>query len=489
MTEGGRPLESPRIRPVQTEEKNPSLWSGSRWPRALLLWLWRHPYGSLTGILLAVVALPFVALRDSSAWIGVYIEAARHLKEGRDFYASGIGYLYPPFMAWAAIPFMSWPPVAARAFWFAACAASFIFLCRWAWRAAGGGPLENPRRAPRSEHAICLLGLALGIRYAVDGFAHHQTDLPVSALVAGGSLALLRSRTFLAASAFGLAAGIKCTPLLFCLYLLWRRRWVAAAWVVSLAVGLNLLPNLAGSPPGGGIWLGEWLRLYLLPMSSPEHQPGIWGADTILNQSLSGALNRWTTTCWAWGENGFQVVGLPDPLGPEALKWLTYGIEAVLLIGSFLLMGFARPAAAGIPAGGPSDGGGEVGPPRTALECSIVVLLMVLLSPMSSKPHFATLVLPGFALARQMVTRRSAVLGAILIAAILSGFISIKDLWGRDWASLTLWYGAVTSSALFALLGCAVGLVQARTPMGEATAPGQSSRNPSPSDSGSSRST
>ncbi len=460
--------------------KTPSPSNAPRRWIAIARWLLRHPYASLTGLLLAVVALPFIAFRESSAWIGVYIEAARHLRDGKDFYAGGFGYLYPPFMAWAAIPFSSWPPVAARAFWFVACAASFVCLCRWAWRAAGGGALEKPQPAPRSEHAICLLGLALGIRYAIDGFAHHQTDLPVSALVAGGCLALLRSRTFLAASAFGLAAGIKCTPLLFCIYLIWRRHWIAAAWVVSLAVGLNFLPNLAGAPPEGGTWLGEWLRLYLFPMSAPEHQPGIWGADTILNQSLSGAFNRWSTTDWAWGEEGFQVLALPEPLGPAALKWLTYGIEAVLLIGSFLLMGRARPPAAGILAGGPSGGNTMVGPPRTALECSVVILLMVLLSPMSSKPHFATLLLPGFALARLAVARKSAVMGALLIAAILAGAVSITDLWGGNWASLALWYGTVTASAFLALLGCAAALVQAKGSKGEASHPSPGHRSGSP---------
>jgi hypothetical protein len=79
---------------------------------------------------------------------------------------------------------------------------------------------------------------------------------------------------------------------------------------------------------------------------------------------------------------------------------------------------------------------------------------MLLLSPMSSKPHFCTLLLPGFCLARLALTERNRRLGALLIGAVLAGASGIKGILGSDAASVALWWGNVTGSTLLLLAGC-----------------------------------
>jgi hypothetical protein len=78
---------------------------------------------------------------------------------------------------------------------------------------------------------------------------------------------------------------------------------------------------------------------------------------------------------------------------------------------------------------------------------------MVLLSPMSSKPHFSTLVLPGFALARKAVYQRDIILRCLLGLAIVLATLSLP-LWGGRLDLIALWLGSDTWNALLLLLGC-----------------------------------
>src|SRR2546423_2450219 len=111
-------------------------------------------------------------------------------------------------------------------------------------------------------------------------------------------------------------------------------------------------------------------------------------------------------------------------------------------------------------------------PSRFALELSVVFLLILLVSPMSSKPHFCTLLLPGFCLARLAVVERRYVIGALLLAAIVVAVPSIKDIVGGQFASVALWWGSVTASTLLLLAGCAYALAVYR-PISSASAVGE----------------
>ena len=68
-------------------------------------------------------------------------------------------------------------------------------------------------------------------------------------------------------------------------YLAWRGRWAAAAWMVVLAIAMNLLPDAVHRPPRG-IWLQEWDAHIIKPMSG---QIGQWFVDVTMNQSIAGA--------------------------------------------------------------------------------------------------------------------------------------------------------------------------------------------------------
>ncbi len=76
-----------------------------------------HPNTVLGLILFLGLAVPF-NLRQTSEWENVYLQAASNLLAGKDIYAVGSGYLYPPFGAWLAIPFTFLPQPVSRMVWF-----------------------------------------------------------------------------------------------------------------------------------------------------------------------------------------------------------------------------------------------------------------------------------------------------------------------------------------------------------------------------------
>jgi hypothetical protein len=409
-----------------------------------------HPWTFLAIVFLLFHVVPFL-LKHHSEWDEVYLRAAGRLLNGGDVYRFEDGYSYPPFMVWLAIPFTVLPTTVSRIVWFGINVGCLIGMWRIVWRMTEGGTLDGIHAASIKEHLVCFIGVACSARYALNGIAHHQTDLVIGALLLCGCWMLSRNRNLSAATCFGLAAAMKCTALLWVPYLFWRRQWKAAAWLVVVAVGVNLLPNLVRAPDRGGLWLGEWLNRYVRPLAAADRYPGHWGSWIIYNQSMSGAANRWLTTRWNWQGSDFEVVRRADACDPNVVKLVVYGTEAALLAATTVVLIRRRALREG--QGTPERSLAEV------LEYSLVLLLMVLLSPMSSKPHFCTLVLPVFALVRLAIYRDDKILRCLMGLAMVLATLSLP-IWGGRFEFIALWFGSETGNALFLLVGSALALWQ-----------------------------
>jgi hypothetical protein len=407
-------------------------------------WIKVHPFTALGGVLLLVLGI-FFCRRHDSEWEQVYLPAAAHLWKGEDVYGLGTSYLYPPFMALTALPFLALPAPLPRLLWFTVNVLCLLALLRWSWRLAGGERLEGTENGKLSERLAAVLGCCCGLSYVENCLAHQQTDIVIGALLVGGCLLLGRSRPLLAATAFGVAAACKCTALLWAPYLLWRGRPLAAVWLVSVAVGVNLLPDLVSAAPEGRSWLEEYTSRFLKPLTASDHYVGTWGSDAVYNQSLTGLGQRWCTTEWTWTATDCTIGPRAPLLRPQTLRLCVYAGKLGLL--AVVLGVCGRPFRNLC-----NDAGGR----RHALECSMVLLLMVLLSPMSSKAHFGTLVLPGFCLARATLSSHSRLLKGILAAAVMLGLLCNKDPLGERLYTLSLWYGVVTWQALLLLGGCLI---------------------------------
>jgi hypothetical protein len=383
------------------------------------------------------VALPVViglsisfCTREDSEWEAVYVVAATHLRSGAEIYSDGNS--YPPFAAFLALPWSYLSPAGVRGSWLLVNLACLAAMVGGAWRLAGGGPLQGDRRGPAREQTAAVLGFGCGAGYLLNCLAHQQNDVAIGAVLVIGCAALCRSRSMAAATCFGIAAALKCTALLWCPYLVWRGRPAAALWLVVVAVGVNLLPDLVSAPTGGGLWLGDYAQRYLLPLASRDHVVGTWGSDIVYNQSIAGAAQRWL------------VAGREQPPPPEILRAVVVALQASLL-GAALWV-----------CGAPFRKRGSVrhqGVDVEVVEYGIVLGLMLLLSPMSSRAHFGVLLLPAFVLGRAAAHSGSRFLWGLVALAAALATLSQKDLLGEGGYTLSLWYGTAMWETVMVLIG------------------------------------
>lgn len=414
----------------------------SSWRKTFWNWVKLYPFTVLGGVGLLILAV-FFCRRQDSEWEQVYVRAASHLWQGVDLYGMRESYLYPPFMAVTALPFLVLPSLVQRLLWFVLNAVALVALLRWGWRLAGGRPLEGSQGVRMGERLAALLGCLCGISYIENCLAHQQTDLVIGAALVGGCLLLGRSRPMLAATAFGLAAACKCTALLWVPYLLWRGRPHAALWVVIVAVGVNFLPDLIRPSPRGQARIEQYASDFLIPLMASDHYIGTWGSDPVYNQSLTGLAQRWCTTRWTWTAHDCTIERRIPRLQPGTLRIVVYGVELGLL--ATVLWICRRPLRKL-----KDDNEGSF----QSLESCMVLLLMLLLSPMSSKAHFGTLIVPGYCLARAALHGRSRLLNGILAFSVVLGLLCNKDPLGDKLYTLSLWYGLVTWQTLLLLAGC-----------------------------------
>jgi hypothetical protein len=408
-----------------------------------------RPYTLAALVFFAVLIAPF-CLRKRSDWDEVYIAAAERLTRGDDVLQGG--FVYPPINAWLPLPFVSLPKVPRRLLWFAVNAAALVVLVRIAWDLSGGGRLQGEPHVSGREHLICILGLLCGGCYVLDALTNQQTDILLAALVLAGCRLLCTRRDMAAGVTFGLAAAIKCTPLLWAPYLLWRRRWRAALLVPLVAVGMNLVPDWTHPNGRPGSRLVDWGRRLLAPMAERERDIGIWACGLSSNHSTAGVCYRLLAWQPTWQNRQFTAAPRPGRPSPTQLKMVAYSVMLVF-VSIFLTCSIfgARRARAALTDRQPSP---------IAFEYGLVLILMLVLSPQTSKPHFCTLLFPGFCLARAALTWRSRLQGAFLLAAMVSGLASNKDLVGGYFYDWAVWYGNISASAIWLFAGCCLALAR-----------------------------
>ena len=431
-------------------------------PAGPVISILRHPYS--IALTLALIIMGFGAtFKHQSAWDRTGPGVSMMLRAGRDFYANEKTFTYPPFQAWLNIVFTWLPLRPARATWFIISAVCLIYMIWKSWRLAAGPRLEPlgefPQAKPR-EHWAFLLGLVCALQFALNSLTHLQTDLLIGALLTAGCGAIVARKSMRAATWIGLAAAFKCTPLLFAPYLVWKRKPVAAAWLIIIAIGANVLPNTVHAPPQRGLWLAEWSRLYLAPMERSNYVPGDWKNQLDNNQSFAGAAKRWLMTTWRIAPGEFHVVDRDRHPSPAVIR-MSYLLSCIvaLLIAAWAM--WCRVRSKSPDAASSAEGHVPHWPSRDIIECGIVLLLMVLLSPNSSRAHFCVMLLPAFCIGRIAFGEKSRCLTVLLIAAAVCSTLSIHIRLDATLAAeqILLWIGVVMFAAISLLWASIIALI------------------------------
>jgi hypothetical protein len=451
-------------------------------------------YGSLYLILALATAGPFL-FETSTEWNEVYGAAGARLGRGEDLYPPHTPYTYPPLMGAVALVVESAGVSMGRVIWLVINLLAGGLLLGWGWwltrsPAAGssegrdahaqdatsaGNPLTNSpghlrrttacgslrdldtrwgesaggesenqrapdgpasragkisRRRSWQEDVIFVLGLLCGVRYLLNGFSHLQTDIVIAALMMGGCWELSSRRPGWSGVLFGLATAIKGPAALWLGYLLFRGHGRAAGMMVVTTLCASLLPDLIAPAPNGSIWLSRWFQTQFSLVSKVDHYPGVWASTIENNQSLAGLVCRATIGQWERVGHEYVTSIVPEPiLSPGEMKRIIYGIE--LGIGLVTLAAFLRNRRQAITRSG------------MALEAGVVLTLIVLVSPMSSKPHFAPMMLAGWVLARGALVSGHRLATLFLCLAVL-GLNLGWNFWGGTVEFFALWSGAMT---------------------------------------------
>ena len=488
----------------------------SRW--RLLTWC-----GDRAPLLVAIAFFlamfwPFMRKGEQGEWRRCFLRAAHRLEARQILHwpDEPNTYSYPPAMAMLAVPLAKLTFRWSLAGWYLVNVAAMISVIGCAWRLIGGPPLahQNPTRKrgiatklprifgergsedglprPSSQKrdglgrpssaihsagdeghcswtAVFWLGLLLASRYLMAPLENQQFDVVIAACLLAGCLALARGSDTWAACWLGAGAAMKCTPLLFAPYLVWRGKPRAAAITLLVAVGINCLPDLLWPQSGDGSYLGDWIGVFLL--KAGRSAPGVWDSDIILNQSLAGLINRFVQS--GIPLTASQLPSALTPLSPSAtllIRALFYIASGTLLAAT--LCAFGRPGRwLGTGAGkgdryvlceaplGPFRQNVPVPFPRpqtsrreqVAVESAAVLCLMLLLSPMSSKAHYVVLVLPCLLTARAVVEGRLS--GKLwLPPLVLLGPLTAKGITGKPLGDLMLAWGLPTWCVLLLLV-------------------------------------
>jgi len=378
-----------------------------------------------------LVFAPFFVLRgEQSEWYDVFILAARRLQVGEPLQAFPSNYSYPPAMAMLAVPLCQMSATASLAVWYLINVFAAVGVVACAWGLAGGPPLW--RLTSRWQN-VFWIGFLLGGRWFVAPLEHQQFDVVIAALLLAGCHTMQRGRERLGAVLIGLAAGMKCVPLLFAPYLLWRGKPKAALVVVAAAVGINLLPDLFYPRSDGGIHLIEWAKAYL--PGPVVVAPGCWLVDPLQNQSLAGIFDH----LFRFGSpvSAAQIHGVALPSGAAVpMRWLTYTTALTLTACSIWVCGSPWRPIATVAADAPRTA--SLNRLHWGVEAAIVICLQMLLSPMTGKAHFVALLLPCFLFARHLVERPSRGRVALLTVLLVCGPLTAKALTGPVLGDLTL---------------------------------------------------
>lgn len=392
-------------------------------------------YGVVLAGFAALIVLP-VLTRPTGDWEQVYLAAARQLRTGGDVWAGGTSYVYPPFGALAAVPFTGLSRSLGLVAWAVMNLVALAVVLAGAWRLAGGRGLP----ASRADHLAFWLGGACAAGFLLDAAANWQTDLLIAAGVVAGCGCLVRGRPLAAGGLLGAAAAFKCTPLLFAPYLVWKRRVLAAATVPTVTLTLNLLPDLIYPPADGHSRLWLWKDRFLSPMTRADYDPGMWASAVGFNHSLAGVTLRLFAYDRVGGGGPAAAVVRSDRPSAADLKRLNLTLAA--LLGLVALVALARRRDEVMPG------------PVFAAEVGIVVTLMLLLSPMSSKPHFGLLLVPQLAVVRVGLAHRDRCLLGIGGLAAVAGLAAGKDVVGRAAYEVLMWNGLVCGTTLLLFVGC-----------------------------------
>ncbi len=370
---------------------------------------WRSSYFRRYGLwlLLPLVAVAYYP-RFSHGSLEFYPKSAYCLWHGEMLQICDVGFTYPPIFAFLMLPIEAMPVWLHNPVWYLVTLAATIGSFKLSDVVARSA-ITVPLTAAELTW-MRLLGLLLSLKLVLAVFENQAYDALVLVFVLAGLAALLTGREFWGGASLAFAAALKTTPLVFLPYLLWKRRFVAAAAFATVFIAASYLPDLFFTPAGAvNGYFNTWLREVAgASLGIDSAKNAFWAGANLLNHSLRGAVS----------------LNIDETAQPALHHAVLYGVDGafIAVVGTLLVLS---------PRGRAS----------IAVDGSLLLISMLMLSPMTSRSHYVALLLPYMTLVTLAFRDdRSRNLGrAVLAASFLLVTLTSNDVVGE---TVTVWaYG------------------------------------------------
>ncbi|HWL94582.1 MAG TPA: glycosyltransferase family 87 protein [Phycisphaerae bacterium] len=353
-----------------------------------------------------------------------WLPQAAEIGQSDRFYESHPDYLYPPGFLVLLKPLTHLPIEAAGVLWQLAKYACIVVIFAAAWRMfAFTGPVPP---------WIKIASIIVAARFVHSDLRHGNINIFIAALVVGGGWALVTRRSFLAGLLVALAACVKVTPVLWCIYLLYRLNGRAlAGCAVAAVLMLEVIPSAVLGVERNHALLAEW-RAHVIGSFLKGGE-----IDSVgMNQSLTAVTNRWLGHSTVLAEDRIAIVALQD----STIRRVQQGIAITILLitGLAILRRKRRPdVVEPAPASRADDDRATL-----VYEWALLAPVTLALSGYTWTGHFCLLVpalVGAFAFLER--TRREgrldrAVAGLVIVASAI--FVLTSDILteaGREWTT------------------------------------------------------
>ncbi len=294
-------------------------------------------------------------------------------------------FTYPPAFAFVMLPFVAVPLGVAIFVWYLITLACTVLCC---WLSETLAVRLFPGPWPEKQRIwFRTVSIFLSLKFILAVYEDQAYDLLILPLTLYGILALVDRQNLRGAASLAVAAAMKVTPLIFLPYLLFKRRFLAAGVFVVMLIAVSFLPDVFFTPQGAphGYFV-TWMREVAAPglfENTAGTKLAFWDGANPFNLSLRGVI------AMAVDQTAYQA--------HFAIILRIVQIVFVAVVGGLFLMAI----------------GWELIP----IEGSLLIIAMLMLSPMSGRGHFVTLILPYYVLTAAWFKDKQTVwLGTVVLA-------------------------------------------------------------------------
>jgi len=347
---------------------------------------WARRYGPWLVLLVAAAAY-YPRFIYAPAGMDLYAQAAACLLKGQMLETCDPLFTYPPIFAFIVLPLEPLPAWLRDVVWYFITLAATVGLFRLSEMVATNA-LAAPLTAAE-QRWVRLIVLLLSLKLILAVFENQAYDALVVLFVVAGLAALVSGRALESGAGLGFAAALKATPLIFLPYLLWKRHFAAAAAFIVVFAVASYLPDLFFTPAGAAHgYFNSWLRE--VAGASFGIDPGaakveFWRGANLLNHSLRGAVS----------------LNIDERTQHALHRAVLAAVDGVFVVfvGALLMLSPRHKQS-------------------IAIDGSLLLVSMLMLSPMTSQSHYVALVLPYMTLVTlQFRDERTANLGRAVLAA------------------------------------------------------------------------